>query len=99
MGAVKGIELAFEMHCVHCGESMWNHGTKTVGVERNDGIMHWLIEPCECTAKIKDALLREALESMLNLSPRTEKERGGCFGDGGQDCVCTACKIRREIGN
>lgn len=48
-------------------------------------------------------LLREALEAMLNLAPRV-KEYGGCFGKmaggtGGEDCICTACKIRREIGD
>jgi len=48
--------------------------------------------------KAKDELLREALQAMLNLAPRIRDDRGGCFGDGGRDCPCTACKIRREIG-
>jgi len=43
------------------------------------------------------ALLREALEALWNLAPRIKNDRGGCFGDGGKDCTCTACKIRREI--
>ena len=43
------------------------------------------------------ALLNEALEAMLNMAPRIRDERGGCFGDGGQDCACTACRIRREL--
>ena len=42
-------------------------------------------------------LLREALEAMLNRAPRIKNDRGGCFGDGGKDCTCTVCKIRREI--
>ena len=47
-------------------------------------------------------LLREALEAMINLAPRV-KDYGGCFGrmaggkDGPDECVCTACKIRREL--
>ena len=45
----------------------------------------------------KNELLREALEAMLNLAPRIKNDRDGCFGDGGKDCVCTACKIRREL--
>lgn len=46
----------------------------------------------------KDVVLREALEALLNMAPRIRDERGGCFGNGGQDCNCTACRIRREIG-
>lgn len=48
-------------------------------------------------------ILREALNAMINLSPRA-KEYDGCFGrmaggTGGEDCICTACKLRREIGD
>lgn len=47
-------------------------------------------------------LLKEALDAMLNLAPRV-KDYGGCFGrmagsGGGKDCICTACKIRRALG-
>ena len=63
------------------------------------------VEHFQLWARFDDraALLREALESMLNLSPRV-KEYDGCFGKmaggmGGEDCECTACKIRREIGD
>lgn len=45
----------------------------------------------------KEKLLAEALEAMLNLAPRIKNDRGGCFGDGGKECACTACKIRREL--
>jgi hypothetical protein len=43
-------------------------------------------------------LLSEAIETMINLSPRV-KDFDGCFGRmaggvGGEDCDCTVCKIR-----
>ena len=62
-----------------------------------------LFEDIQKITDAKDDILREALNAMLNLSPRV-KEYGGCFGKmaggiGGEDCICTACKIRREIGD
>lgn len=69
----------------------------------DDEFVQNLFEDIQQIADAKDAILREALESMLNLSPRV-KEYDGCFGKmaggmGGEDCECTACKIRREIGD
>ena len=60
-------------------------------------------EPLTSEIDCLRALLREALESMLNLAPRV-KGYDGCFGrmvggTGGEDCTCTACKIKREIGD
>ena len=55
------------------------------------------VEPIANDIERKDGLLREALDAMLNLAPRIKNDRGGCFGDGGQDCECTACRIRREL--
>lgn len=52
--------------------------------------------------KAKDDLLREALGALYNMAPRV-KDYGGCFARmvGGQDgpdtCVCTACRIKREL--
>ena len=40
---------------------------------------------------------KEALEALFNLAPRYRKK--GCFGNGAQedDCICTACILKRAI--
>lgn len=62
-----------------------------------------LFEDIQQITDAKDGLLREALNAMINMAPRV-KEYDGCFGrmaggTSGDECTCTACKIKSEIGD